>query len=111
MGVKFDLIKLRWQYKPRTLSLSILNLELVNVEKLMTDKDGRELITQSEAAMLRGVTLASINELVRAGRLNHADIYGKRLVYRDEVLAFEPKTHKAKWTKKKSAGKGRGKKR
>jgi excisionase family DNA binding protein len=76
----------------------------------MTDKDGRELITQSEAAKLRGVTLASINELVRAGRLRFFKAYGKRLVYRDEVLAFEPKTHKAKWSKQAAKARAKSKK-
>ncbi len=48
-----------------------------------------DLITQSEAAKLRGVSLPSINELVRRGRLRSKEVFGKTLVYRTEVLGFE----------------------
>jgi excisionase family DNA binding protein len=48
-----------------------------------------DLITQTEAAKLRGISLPSINELVRRGRLRSKEIFGKKLVYRSEVLAFE----------------------
>ncbi len=48
-----------------------------------------DLITQTEAAELRGVSLASISELVKRGRLRSKEVFGKRLVYRSEVLAFE----------------------
>jgi hypothetical protein len=53
-----------------------------------TDSD--ELITQAEAARIRKVSLPSINELVRRGRLRSVERYGKKLVYRSEVLGFEP---------------------
>jgi hypothetical protein len=49
-----------------------------------------ELITQSEAAEISGRSLNSINELVRRGRLRSGKRFGKTLVYRSEVLAFEP---------------------
>jgi hypothetical protein len=49
-----------------------------------------DLITQSEAATLRGVSLASINDLVRRGRLRSVEQFGKRLVYRTDVLSFAP---------------------
>jgi hypothetical protein len=48
-----------------------------------------DLITQSEAAELSGRSLASINNLVRRGRLRSKEVFGKKLVYRSEVLAFE----------------------
>lgn len=48
------------------------------------------LITQSEAAKIRGVSLGSINELVRRGKLRSAERFGKRLVYRSDVEAYEP---------------------
>jgi excisionase family DNA binding protein len=48
-----------------------------------------DLITQSEAARLRGVSLPSINELVRRGRLRSKEVFGKKLVYRSEVEGFE----------------------
>ena len=56
--------------------------------KKTTDPD--ELITQTEAARIRKVSLPSINELVRRGRLRSVERYGKKLVYRSEVLGFEP---------------------
>jgi len=68
------------------------------------DKDA-DLITQAEAAELRGVTPQAINELVRRGRLESVERFGLHLVRRADVLAFEPKTHKARATKK-----GKGKK-
>lgn len=48
-----------------------------------------DLITQAEAARIRGVSLASIAELVTRGRLRHVEMFGKRLVFRSEVEAFE----------------------
>jgi excisionase family DNA binding protein len=48
-----------------------------------------DLITQTEAARLRGVSLPSINELIRRGRLRSKEVFGKTLVYRSEVEAFE----------------------
>jgi excisionase family DNA binding protein len=48
-----------------------------------------DLITQTEAAKLRGISLPSINELVRRGRLRSKEVFGKNLVYRSEVLAFK----------------------
>ncbi len=69
----------------------------------MTDKDGNELITQTEAAELRGMSLAAINEHVRSGRFRSEIKYGKRLVYKADVIAFEPKTHKAKHADKAKA--------
>jgi excisionase family DNA binding protein len=51
--------------------------------------DPEDLISQTEAAELRGVTRASINELVTRGRLRSVTIGGKVLLYRAEVEAFE----------------------
>lgn len=51
-----------------------------------------DLITQSEAARLRKptVTRAAIGYLVASGRLRSREVFGRRLVYRSDVLAFEP---------------------
>lgn len=49
-----------------------------------------DLITQTEAAELRRVSLRSINNLIRRGRLRSVEQFGKTLVYRSEVLAYEP---------------------
>jgi hypothetical protein len=62
-------------------------------------KGDEPLITQSEAAELRGMSLAAVNEHVRSGRWRSTIAYGKRLVYRADVVGFEPKTHKAKHRK------------
>jgi hypothetical protein len=59
--------------------------------------DMADLITQAEAARIRGVTSASIAELVTRGRLRHVQMFGKRLVFRSEVEAFE-REHKG-WPK------------
>jgi len=59
-------------------------------EKIETNAgDLDDLITQSEAAVLRGVSKASISELVKRGRLRTKEMFGKKLVYRSEVLTFE----------------------
>jgi hypothetical protein len=57
-------------------------------QKNVNDSDD-ELITQSEAAQLREVTVAAISALVQRGRLRSVERFGKLLVYRSEVLAFE----------------------
>ena len=49
-----------------------------------------DLISQAEAAELRGVSRASINELVTRGRLRSVVVGGKPYLYRAEVLSFEP---------------------
>jgi hypothetical protein len=74
----------------------------------MTDKEGNELITQSEAARLRGMSLAAVNNHVRSGRWRSKQMYGKRLVYKADVIEFEPKTHKSKHAAKKKASKKKG---
>ena len=49
-----------------------------------------DLITQTEAAALRGVSRAAIRTLIQRGRLNAIEIFGRKMVYRSDVLAFEP---------------------
>jgi excisionase family DNA binding protein len=66
-----------------------------------------DLITQTEAAQLRGVSRASISELVRRGRLNAVEMYGRKLVRRSEVIAFEPQTHKSRKPVKSKKGKAK----
>ncbi|MCP9496903.1 MAG: helix-turn-helix domain-containing protein [Pyrinomonadaceae bacterium MAG19_C2-C3] len=48
-----------------------------------------DLITQAEAARLRGVTRSAIQGLVQRGRLRSVEKFGRQLVYRSEVTAFE----------------------
>jgi excisionase family DNA binding protein len=49
-----------------------------------------DLITQAEAARLRGVTREAIYDLVARGRLETVEIGGKRFLHRTDVLDFKP---------------------
>jgi hypothetical protein len=49
-----------------------------------------QLITQSEAAELRKVTIAAINYLVKMKRIRSAEKYGRILVDRDDVINYKP---------------------
>lgn len=74
-----------------------------------------DLITQSEAAKLRGVSLPAINELISRGRLHSREMFGRTLVYRSEVMNFErlppgwPKGKARKKAVKKRTKKGKNK--
>jgi excisionase family DNA binding protein len=52
--------------------------------------DMSDLISQSEAARLRGVSRNAIGYLVRQGRLSTTEVGGRTFVYRSEVEAFKP---------------------
>jgi excisionase family DNA binding protein len=52
--------------------------------------DLSKLITQKEAAEIRGCTPQAINQLVQRGSLKTIEIGGRRLVFRDEVEKFKP---------------------
>ena len=52
------------------------------------------LITQTEAARLKGTTLSVVNQWVRRGRVRSVDLFGRKLVYRDDVLAYDPDENK-----------------
>lgn len=54
-----------------------------------------DLISQKEAADLRGVTRSAINELVKRGRLKVVEIAGKKFLSRSEVTTFEGQKGKA----------------
>jgi hypothetical protein len=51
--------------------------------------DLNDLITLQEAAEIRGRSTAAISELVRRGRLRSFEKFGRKLVSRREVEAFE----------------------
>jgi hypothetical protein len=51
--------------------------------------DVDDLITLQEAAEIRGRTTAALSELVRRGRLRSYEMFGRKLVSRREVEAFE----------------------
>jgi len=52
--------------------------------------DLSKLITQKEAAEIRGCTPQAINQLVQRGSLKSIEVGGRRLVFRDEVEKFKP---------------------
>jgi predicted HTH domain antitoxin len=59
-----------------------------------------KLITQAEAAKLRGVSISAINYLVKKKRIRSVEKYGRVLVYDDEVINYEAKPAGRPTTKK-----------
>jgi excisionase family DNA binding protein len=51
--------------------------------------DLEDLISQSEAARLRGVSRAAISDLIKRRRLRSIKIAGHQLLFRSEVESFE----------------------
>jgi excisionase family DNA binding protein len=62
----------------------------------------QDLISQAEAAELRGVSRAAIADLIRRGRLRTVKLGGRHLVYRSEVESFEelPRGRKSRKSRK-----------
>ncbi len=59
-------------------------------KKVEPEKTGMaDLISQAEAARLRGVTRAAIQDLVRRGRIGSVEVGGRALVYRNEIVNYE----------------------
>jgi hypothetical protein len=50
---------------------------------------GADLITQAQAARVRGVSRGAIHELVKRSRIESLRVNGRVMVYRSQVLAFE----------------------
>jgi len=48
-----------------------------------------DLISQAEAARMRGVNRAAIRDLIRRGRLRTVTVAGRELVIRSEIEKFE----------------------
>ena len=67
-----------------------------------------DLISQKEAADIRGVSVQAIDYLIKAGRLKGVKVGGRTCVLRKEVESFEPK--RTGRPKKKTAKKGKGRK-
>jgi predicted site-specific integrase-resolvase len=65
-----------------------------------------DLITQADAAGLRGVDLRTLNQWVRRGRVRSELKYGKRLVNRADVMAYDPAANKGGRPKASAARKG-----
>jgi excisionase family DNA binding protein len=49
-----------------------------------------KMVTQAEAAEIRGVSVQAINYLVKNGRLRSVKVAGRVLLFRDEVEKFKP---------------------
>jgi hypothetical protein len=64
-----------------------------------------ELISQAEAARLRGVTREAIYNLVRRGRLRTKKVLDRTWLYRSEVMAYEREKPGPKSSTKKKGGK------
>jgi hypothetical protein len=56
----------------------------------MATEAGEDLITQAEAARIRGVTRAAIAYLIAQGRLRTYERFGVTFVSRSEVEGYEP---------------------
>ncbi|MFL6207469.1 MAG: helix-turn-helix domain-containing protein [Pyrinomonadaceae bacterium] len=54
------------------------------------DRMPNDLITQKEAADLKGVSVSAVTHWVRRGRVRAFEQYSRRLVSRAEVLAYQP---------------------
>jgi excisionase family DNA binding protein len=63
-----------------------------SVKRVAQLEDLRDLISQAEAARIRGVTRAAIRDLIRRQRLRSVEVGGRALVYRSEVESFEKET-------------------
>lgn len=60
------------------------------VKKVKEDENVMsDLISQAEAARIRGVSRAAIRDLIRRGRLRSFNLAGRELVYRSEIEIFE----------------------
>lgn len=51
--------------------------------------DLANLVTVTEAAKLRGVSRQAIHALIERGRLRSVEMFGRVLLYRNEVESFE----------------------
>lgn len=63
-----------------------------------------DLITQSEAAKMLGVTVEAITASIRRGRLSVVELFGRRLVHRSEVEKLEDKRGWPKGKPRKEGG-------
>jgi excisionase family DNA binding protein len=48
-----------------------------------------DLISQAEAARLRGVSRAAIADLIKRGKLRSVSVAGRALVYRSDIINYE----------------------
>lgn len=68
-----------------------------------------DLITLGDAARLKGYADSSaINQLIRRGRVQRYEVYGKPLVSKSEVIAYDPDENKGGRPPKSEAASGQG---
>jgi len=74
------------------LALGLLPKPLVVDKRFLLTMPNKldELISQAEAARIRGVTPQAIGHLIKAGKLKAVTVAGRRLVFRSEVENFKP---------------------
>lgn len=53
--------------------------------------DASELVSQREAAEMRGVSIQAIHSLIKRGKFNTVEISGRQYLLRKEVEAFVPR--------------------
>jgi len=67
--------------------------------KKKRDYEVSDLISLTQAADLRGVSVQAIQDLIRRGRLEAVEVAGRRLLRRSDVINFKPEVggrgHKA----------------
>jgi hypothetical protein len=68
---------------------SVLTVYVTVATKKKAESMPDDLITLSEAADLRGVSVSTISHAVRRGRLQRFERYGKPLVSRSEVKSYQ----------------------
>lgn len=56
----------------------------------MVKEELKNLISQKEAAELRGVTLAAISDLIKRGRLTAVEVGGRKFLRRRDVIDYKP---------------------
>ncbi len=61
--------------------------------------DMSDLISQTQAADLRGVTRSAIHRLIKRGKLRGVEVAGRMLVSRSEVERYDPEADKGGWPK------------
>lgn len=61
-----------------------MNRKNISIENSLND-----LISQAEAARLRGVTRAAISDLIKRDRIRAVEVGGRQLVYRSEIVNYK----------------------
>ncbi|HEV7904400.1 MAG TPA: hypothetical protein VGO96_11215 [Pyrinomonadaceae bacterium] len=61
-----------------------MNRKNISIENSLND-----LISQAEAARLRGVTRAAISDLIKRDRIHAVEVGGRQLVYRSEIVNYK----------------------